>query len=136
MRLLYLIGGIGLGMVLHGCTPNTDEYIPDFVRASKITYLSDLESHGQLDYWQTPEETEKLLTGDCEDSAIYLQHMWKKENIESTLVIGKENIKDKHYHAWLELIIKKYIYIADPTNKVFKKRSALNKDHYRGKKRM
>ena len=38
--------------------------------ASNISYVSDSEVHGWGDYWQTPYETLRLGTGDCEDMAV------------------------------------------------------------------
>ena len=40
--------------------------------AVNIDYVSDEEQWGVLEYWQTPEETLSLHTGDCEDFAILL----------------------------------------------------------------
>lgn len=37
---------------------------------SMIAYKTDLEAHGVADYWQTPEETLRRGTGDCEDFAL------------------------------------------------------------------
>ena len=36
----------------------------------EITYVSDLVSRGQKDFWSLPEETRRLGHGDCEDIAI------------------------------------------------------------------
>lgn len=38
--------------------------------ASSMTYLSDSEAHGSVEYWQAPGETMDRRTGDCEDFAI------------------------------------------------------------------
>ncbi|HJX68828.1 MAG TPA: transglutaminase-like domain-containing protein, partial [Dehalococcoidia bacterium] len=45
--------------------------IRDWV-AANIDYVSDEEQWGVEEYWQTPEETLSLQTGDCEDFAILL----------------------------------------------------------------
>jgi hypothetical protein len=42
---------------------------------NNIKYKSD----GKFDYWQTPEETMRLKTGDCEDMCILFQDIAKKK---------------------------------------------------------
>lgn len=37
---------------------------------NEIEYIQDIDNQGILDYWQTPEETYSLMSGDCEDRAI------------------------------------------------------------------
>lgn len=37
---------------------------------NSITYRRDKDVHNRIDYWQKPEETLELKTGDCEDYAI------------------------------------------------------------------
>ena len=44
-----------------------------------ISNASDKDIHGEVEYWQTPEETYNLMTGDCEDMTIlwmYLVHRY------------------------------------------------------------
>lgn len=42
-------------------------------------YKSDMSVYGVEDYWQYPKETEKLMTGDCEDICIFVIDKIKKE---------------------------------------------------------
>ncbi|MEW5894465.1 MAG: transglutaminase-like domain-containing protein [Candidatus Omnitrophota bacterium] len=66
-----------------------------------IKYQSDLKVHGQESYWQTPEETMVLRTGDCEDFAFLAQAMLKQIGVDSTVisvVFGSEFF-DKTAHA-------------------------------------
>lgn len=62
--------------------------------AIEITY----EAEGGRDYFQSPEETVKLKTGDCEDFAIYF--MWKAKemfNINVSFIIAY--VEDVGFHA-------------------------------------
>jgi len=54
----------------------------DIVREVKHTvqYQEDL-----IDYYQTPEETLKLKTGDCEDFAILIQKLCQDNNIKTEI---------------------------------------------------
>jgi len=68
--------------------------------ARNIKYLRDKENH---DYWQTPEETYNLKTGDCEDFAIFLLYIvWTKLNIDDCylVLINKDN---KGCHAIVQI---------------------------------
>lgn len=75
---------------------NTQE-IAEWVKAN-ITYNSDQNLHGERDYWQTPEETLVLRSGDCEDYAFLNQALLKRINIES-LVLSVERSYRKIVHA-------------------------------------
>ena len=66
-------------------------------KVSKIDYCyEDLEE----DYWQTPEETEKLKKGDCDDQVFYSKKLLNDYDIKSKVVIGHydtENIKKRRW---------------------------------------
>lgn len=49
----------------------------------KIKYKRDLEAHDVVDYWQSPEETIKLGTGDCEDFTILWMKLMQMLNVPS-----------------------------------------------------
>jgi len=51
---------------------NSDKEIVIWIK-NNITYKSDMEVHKIKDYWQTPNETITLRSGDCEDLAILFQ---------------------------------------------------------------
>ena len=53
---------------------------------NNIVYEKDVFSHSSDDYWQTPEETVTLKTGDCEDFAFLAQALLRKINIYSTVL--------------------------------------------------
>ncbi len=66
------------------------------------------------DYWQTPEETEQLGTGDCEDFAVWAIHRTEELAPGSVLqlVIGET---ERGAHAWVELFDGR-MWWADPTH--------------------
>ena len=68
------------------------------------------------DYWQLPDETEALKTGDCEDKAIWLYSKLLDDGLPNVrLVIGKENKDSEEFHAWVAWDRGGKIYILDPT---------------------
>ena len=97
-----------------------------FQKAKKIKY-----KHEEGDYWQLPAETEKLKTGDCEDSAFYLQYLLIKKSVNSKIVIGytmssnplKELEEKSSLHAWNEVEINGEMYVADATSGYFEKKT-------------
>jgi predicted transglutaminase-like cysteine proteinase len=82
------------------CQAGFDE-IRDWV-ATNIQYVSDQERWGVDEYWQTPEETLSLRTGDCEDFAVLLCSLARGYGVDARRVyvaIGVDN--EKHEHAFL-----------------------------------
>ncbi len=86
----------------------SSDLIPDWIEirdwvANNIDYAYDSEVHGVPEYWQFPNETLMLGTGDCEDFSILLCSLlradgWDEQ--EAYVVIGA---KDRQYHGWLQL---------------------------------
>jgi hypothetical protein len=75
--------------------------IRDWV-AINIDYMSDEEQWGVDDYWQTPEETLSLRTGDCEDFAILLCTLLRAYGIDAERVYVAIGVDDKGQgHAFL-----------------------------------
>lgn len=69
------------------------------------------------DYWQTPRETEKWKTGDCEDKAFYLNKMLKEKGIESRVVFGLQHEWIlRPWHVWVEYKLDGETFILDPIN--------------------
>lgn len=66
---------------------------------NNIFYRSDKKIYGINDYWQTPEETLKLGTGDCEDYAILSQFILKKLGYKEVYIIVIAEKKKKSTHA-------------------------------------
>lgn len=77
------------------------------------------------DYWQLPEETERLGTGDCEDKAIWLYiRLLERGYTNIRLVVGKYRADKEIYHVWVNLyvtapgkdgMVEQKVYILDPT---------------------
>ena len=87
-----------IGNIYNYDFPGSEE-IPTFGNIDKamtwvywsIESKRDIDIYGVEDYWQTPEETYKLKTGDCEDHAILYMFILKKQfNLDSDLVIVKQ----------------------------------------------
>ena len=70
---------------------------------NNIQYRSDLEIHGETEYWQFPNETISLRTGDCEDFSILLCSLlradgWAPDKVY--VIVGESN---NNYHAWVRI---------------------------------
>ena len=86
----------------------TNPLIPDWIEirdwvANNIEYTVDSEVHGVREFWQFPNETLTLRTGDCEDFSILLCSLlrangWSEEEVY--VVLGA---KDEQYHGWVKL---------------------------------
>jgi hypothetical protein len=75
--------------------------IRDWV-AANIDYKTDEERWGIEEYWQTPEETLSLRTGDCEDFAILLCTLLRAYGIDEEYIYVAIGVDDKEYgHAFL-----------------------------------
>ena len=75
--------------------------IRDWV-AANIEYKSDEEQWGVEEYWQTPEETLALYTGDCEDFAILHCTLLRAYGIgEEQLYVAVGVDNDGYGHAFL-----------------------------------
>jgi predicted transglutaminase-like cysteine proteinase len=75
--------------------------IRDWV-AANIEYKSDEEQWGVEEYWQTPEETLSLCTGDCEDFAILLCTLLRAYGIGEEQIYVAVGVDNKGYgHAFL-----------------------------------
>lgn len=95
-----------------GCSQT--QFMDKFNEVSSIKYVH--EAKGE-DYWQTPKETERLGTGDCEDKAFYLQDKLKKQGIESEVCFGLLVFTERESgHAWVEYKLGGRSYVVDPTN--------------------
>jgi transglutaminase-like putative cysteine protease len=104
-----------------------EEYIAQcFAKARAIEY-----KHDDPEYWQLPEETIELKTGDCEDKAFYLLSMLSEKGIKSRIVVGHTlgihrgvNASDS-LHAWNEVEINGETYVLDATSDLYRNKNRL-----------
>lgn len=98
---------------------NTDDpvVIYEFVR-DKIKYVEDYTTHEfRFEYWQFPEETINLGTGDCEDQAILLCTLLRAEGYSSEDVkVAFGLTSGTNGHAWVELFYDGDWVVFDPTS--------------------
>lgn len=72
--------------------------ISDYIR-NNILYAYDKDVHNKEDYWQTPEETYNLQTGDCEDIALFFAYfVYNQLGMDCKIALLKLIGRDK-YHA-------------------------------------
>ena len=73
-----------------------------FWKARSFRYTPELQGS---DHWQTPEETERIYAGDCEDKAVWLFSELHKHGIQNIeLVIGKYKTIKKTLHVWVTYV--------------------------------
>jgi hypothetical protein len=78
-------------------------------KSIKIRYVSDKGG----DYWQTPQETQKLKTGDCEDMAIY-EYFCRDDRPETAVMFGI-NRKGVFHSAFIARTPYGGLYVQDNT---------------------
>ena len=79
-----------------------------------LEYKTDQEVHNRAEYWQTSEETLKLMTVDCEDSAVLISDILKEFGIESVILCMYERVKRELVgHAICVYGYNDKLYIAD-----------------------
>ncbi len=88
----------------------TNSLIPDWIEirdwvAKNIEYTSDSEVHGVKEYWQFPNETLTLRTGDCEDFSILLCSLLRANGWDENEVYVVLGIQIGQYHGWVKLNI-------------------------------
>jgi hypothetical protein len=86
---------------------------------NNIQYRSDSEIHGERDYWQFPNETMQLRTGDCEDFSLLLCSLlradgWSPDSVY--VIVGEQN---NQYHAWVKVIWNDIQYNIEPQGNGF-----------------
>jgi predicted transglutaminase-like cysteine proteinase len=86
---------------------------------NKIQYKTDLEIHGIDEFWQFPNETMQLKTGDCEDFSILLCSLLRADGWspdKAYVIIGEQN---NQYHAWVRVIWNDVQYNIEPQGNGF-----------------
>ena len=101
----------------NGISTNDPIQIYKFVR-DEIEYTEDyLTYEYRFEYWQFPEETLRLRTGDCEDQAILLCTLFRAKGYEPDdvkVVFGLTSANTGH--AWVELFYDGNWVVFDPTS--------------------
>jgi len=68
------------------------------------------------EYWQTPDETARLGTGDCEDISIWLYARLMNDGVDGVRVsVGRRESTARTLHAWVTWLTADGAYILDPT---------------------
>jgi len=86
---------------------------------NNIQYRSDSEIHGERDYWQFPNETIQLRTGDCEDFSLLLCSLLRADGLSPDsvyVIVGEQN---NQYHAWVKVIWNDIQYNIEPQGNGF-----------------
>jgi len=68
-----------------------------------IEYRYDIDVWGKREYWQLPEETYVMGTGDCEDYAIMFMYLCKTKLGITPKMVTARNKKSKVYHAMVKI---------------------------------
>ena len=97
---------------------------PDWMKfrdwvGNKIEYKQDSEIHGEMEYWQFPNETIQLMTGDCEDFSVLLCSLLRSNGWETDsvyVIVGEQN---SQYHAWVRLVWNDIQYNIEPQGSGF-----------------
>lgn len=53
------------------------------------------------DQWQSPEQTDRIRSGDCEDKALWLYAQLKQNGYDALLVVGRHRETDRKFHVWV-----------------------------------
>lgn len=68
--------------------------------------------------WKSPEEVERTATGDCKDKALWLYSKLRAAGATALeLVIGKQNLSDAEFHAWVIAVFEGRSYLLDPASR-------------------
>lgn len=82
----------------------------------EITYTPDFKK-GCLEFWQLPEETLTLKTGDCEDTSILALDTYKRFEFNVYMALGSTSPKSNQPdHAWVVIFLNNQKYIVETTN--------------------
>ncbi len=111
------VGLLGLGGCSQAISPQGNSaplsVLTPFDRVASMRYVSD----GSEDHWQSPAETLERQAGDCEDKALLLQYLLRKDGLDADVVFGVEDARrSMQMHAWVEYAHEGECYVLDPTN--------------------
>ncbi len=107
-------------IILEDKTPVTLNWMAfrDWI-GNNVEYTSDYEVHGEDEYWQFPNETIQLKTGDCEDFSVLLCSLLRADGWSSDEVFVVFGEKAGQYHAWVRLIWNDIQYNIEPQGNGF-----------------
>lgn len=80
---------------------------------NNLHYRKDINKHNKLDYWDSPNNIIKTMSGDCEEYALIKQYYLSKESIPSDIAICKINKLSKVGHAVCVIDTDKGTFILD-----------------------
>lgn len=86
-------------------------------KTDSMVYMWDIHRWGVKEFWQTPRETDSLMSGDCEDRAIFAYDYLTKKGLDIYLCWGRARPSHKSLHFWNEYKIGDTIYILETTSK-------------------
>lgn len=104
-----------------------------FPKLDSIKYTQDIKTWGIAEYWQTPQETDSLKTGDCEDKAIRIYNLLTEKGLNVKLRWGKYYSTSIIDHVWNEYEIGDTTYIIETASrnaKIIKKDTIDTKRSY------
>ena len=76
-------------------------------------YVSDEEIFGKQDYWQPPDQFEKLKKGDCEDFSFWTWRQLLAMGLDARVVFGRHG-RYGIGHAWVEFFQDEKCYLVEP----------------------
>lgn len=122
MKLVFRTSGVRAllcvalaGLALSGVSCAWARMGSAYVEVRDMPYVRDANG----DTWQTPAETARRGAGDCEDKALYLQHLLRRSGIDAQVVFGIQNtVTSKTGHAWVECEVDGEVYMLDPSGKL------------------
>jgi hypothetical protein len=97
---------------------------PDWMKfrdwvGNRIDYKNDVDVHGEREFWQFPNETIQLETGDCEDFSLLLCSLLRSNGWETDSVYVVVGERADQYHAWVTLFWNDYQYNIEPQGSGF-----------------
>lgn len=93
----------------------TMEEVRNFLMSCRA--VSDEELFGKRDYWQPPDQFEKLRAGDCEDFSFWTWRQLLAMGFDARVVFGKHG-RYGVGHAWVEFFHDGKCYLLEPQARV------------------
>jgi hypothetical protein len=87
------------------------EEVREFLMGCK--YVSDKELFDKEEYWQPPEDFEKIRKGDCEDFAFWTWRQFMNLGFDARVVFG-EHGRYGSGHAWVQFVQEGKCFLVEP----------------------